>query len=191
MTYDLFCPQCKKICRCHVQTMDETYPVKGENIAIKAQVSFCSECGEEVWNEELDENNLQTAYAAYRTVHGLLQPDEIRHIREKYGISQTLFARILGLGDKTITRYENGSIQDKAQNNLIALVSHPENFKELVEQNQDIIPAPDYERILSALNSLTIRLYVPQEKSIYEYNESAIIITNEFFGGIRKCTKVS
>ena len=156
-----------------------------------ALVSFCSECGEEVWNDELDENNLQKAYTIYRTNHGLLQPYEIYNIREKYGVSQTLFARILGLGDKTITRYENGSIQDKAQNNLIALVSHPENFKELVEQNRSIIPDPDYERILSALNALTIKLYVPQEKNIYEYNDSSIIVTNEFFGGIRKCTKVS
>ena len=190
-TYDLFCPQCNKYCKCNVKTIEETYAVKGDNISINALVSFCSECGEEVWNDELDENNLQNAYTIYRTNHGLLQPHEICNIREKYGVSQILFARILGLGDKTITRYENGSIQDKAQNNLIALVSHPENFKELVEQNRGIILDPDYERILSALNTLTIKLYVPQEKNIYEYNDSSIIVTNEFFGGIRKCMKVS
>lgn len=189
--YNLFCPQCKKLCNCDVRTIKETYPVKGDSITIDALVSFCSECDTEIWNEEHDENNLQTAYSAYRNAHGLLQPDEIRCIREKYGVSQTLFARILGLGDKTITRYENGSIQDKAQNNLIALVAHPENFKELVEQSREIIPASDYERILSALDSLTIKLYIPQEKDIYEYDGSTIIVTNEFFGGRRKCTKVS
>jgi DNA-binding XRE family transcriptional regulator len=32
---------------------------------------------------------------------------EIRATREKYGPSQTALARVLGFGDKTITRYEN------------------------------------------------------------------------------------
>lgn len=62
------------------------------------------------------------AFAIYRQRHGLLQPEEIRRIREKYGLSQVAFAKVLGLGNKTVARYENGSIADMAQNNLIELM---------------------------------------------------------------------
>ena len=79
---------------------------------------------------EYDDDNLRKAYAEYRTRHGLLQPHEIKAIREKYGISQVNFARIIGVEDKTITRYENGSLQDEAINNLIR--DRQSNFPSLI-----------------------------------------------------------
>lgn len=35
-------------------------------------------------------------------------PEEIKKIREQYGLSQRSFAKLLNWGDKTICRYENG-----------------------------------------------------------------------------------
>ena len=74
-------------------------------------------------------------YNEYRKLNSLLLPEEIKSIREKYGVTQVEFAQILGLGDKTITRYENGSLQDTAQNNLIKIVGrNPEEFLKLLKE---------------------------------------------------------
>lgn len=72
----MYCPKCDTDVRSTVREVLETYPVKGEDITIKARVRFCDICGEDIWDDELDSKNLLAAYAKYRKKHGLLQPDE-------------------------------------------------------------------------------------------------------------------
>lgn len=73
-------------------------------------------------------------YNEYRKLNSFLLPEEIKSIREKYGVTQVEFAQILGLGNKTITRYENGSLQNVAHNNLIKIVErNPEEFLKLLK----------------------------------------------------------
>lgn len=164
----MYCPKCEADVTTVVREVQETYPVKGEDIIIVAKVRFCKDCGEDIWDNELDSQNLLSAYAAYRKKHGLLQPSEIRAIREKYGLSQVAFARVLGLGDKTITRYENGSIADMAQNNLILLVQYPSNFKKLLEMNKKKISDTDYKTACAALESLCCSV-VYKEAQVYSF----------------------
>lgn len=131
-----FCLKCGKEAELKKILRAETYPVKGENTEVQATVCLCEECDSEIWNSEVDDENLDKAYRIYRKKHNLLQPEEIKTIREKYGLSQVAFAKILGFGEKTITRYENGSIQDEAPNNLIRLMSNPESFMEIFNLNK-------------------------------------------------------
>lgn len=131
-----FCANCEKEVDFNVVLRQETYPVKAEPITVEAHVCVCTECRQDVWMPEFDDNNLREAYNIYRKNHGLLLPEEIKKIRESYGLSQVAFARILGFGDKTIARYENGSIQDEAPNNLIMLVREPDNFMVLYRHNR-------------------------------------------------------
>ena len=140
----MYCPNCDSEVKGLVRHISESYPVKGENISILAKVRVCECCNEIIWDEELDSQNLLNAFAEYREKHNLLQPEEIRAVREKYGLSQVSFARVLGFGDKTITRYENGSIPDAAQNNVMLLVKQPHNFEILLEQNKSRISPSDY-----------------------------------------------
>ncbi len=126
-----YCPVCDKEQEIIIIEKQETYPVKGVDIEVQAHVCTCSVCHEEIWDPDLDDENLILAYQEYRKQKGLLAPEEIKAIRQSYGLSQTAFAKVLGLGEKTIARYENGSLQDEAQNNLIFLASDPVNFHKL------------------------------------------------------------
>lgn len=69
MDEKIFCLKCKKMRSYTIKTEEETYPVKGENITIQAKVSYCNCCGEQLLNEEVDNENLLTAYAVYRQNH--------------------------------------------------------------------------------------------------------------------------
>lgn len=176
----MYCPNCDSEVESVVRDMSETYPVKGEEVTISAHVRICCCCGEQMWDEELDSKNLQMAFSIYRQRHNLLQPVEIRMIREKYGLSQVAFARILGFGDKTIARYENGSIPDAAQNNLIDLIQHPSNFEELLEKNKEKISEQDYLNARASLDLLRPKiLYKPvpttSNPAIYSTQSSANI----------------
>ena len=128
------CSACNREADTRVEKRFEVYQVKGTPIRIEATVRVCSECGSPLWDSELDNQNLVNAFNEYRAMHHLLMPEEIREIRDMYGLSQKDFARVLGLGEKTITRYENGSLQDEAQNNLILLMKDRKNFEVLLDK---------------------------------------------------------
>ena len=180
----MYCPICEHEVESVVKTVQETYPVKGEDITINAHVCFCACCHSDIWDDVLDAQNLLDAYSAYRTKHGLLNPEDIRAIREKYNLSQTAFARILGLGDKTITRYENGSIPDSAPNNLIFLCQQPSIFENLLEKNKDRISETDYLNARSALEQRTQRIIYSQCNDPYTFEGDNRIVykKNSYWG---------
>ena len=99
-----YCDECGKEVETKVVIKKEAYAVCGETIEIDAQVLVCGECGEEFFCEEFDNATLINAYNEYRRKHKLLLPEEIRKIREQYGLSQRSFAKLLNWGDKTICR---------------------------------------------------------------------------------------
>ena len=114
-----FCEVCGKIVETQIISKQEIYNVCGENIEVCAQILVCANCQEEFYCEELDNATLTAAYNQYRRNHKLLFPEEIKKIREMYGLSQRSFARLLNWGDKTVHRYENRAIQDKVHNSLL------------------------------------------------------------------------
>ncbi|MBR5761833.1 MAG: hypothetical protein IKX87_07385, partial [Lachnospiraceae bacterium] len=87
-----YCEECGKEVNTKIITKKEVYDVCGEAVEVEARVLICAECGEELFCEELDNATLVNAYNEYRKRHKLLLPEEIREIREKYGLSQRSFA---------------------------------------------------------------------------------------------------
>ena len=73
----------------------ERLTIKGEEITVTSTVLVCEKCLNEIFDEELDEANLNAAYSIYRERYHLLPPARIREIREKYGLSQRSLGRIL------------------------------------------------------------------------------------------------
>ena len=186
----MYCPECGEEREIELREERESYPVKNEPTEIMAQVTYCKHCEEQIWNEELDDNNLKEAYKQYRIKHGLLQPEDIKSIREKYKLTQTAFAKILGFGEKTIARYETGSIQDSAQNNLMELANYPDVFELLLKKSVTFIPTSDYERAMGALAKYKPSLVVETKSFSYQTNQIKYKYKykdndeNKYFGGL-------
>ena len=68
--YALKC-QCGEI-ESSVIVKKETIPVRGENIEIESNIRVCNNCGEELFDEELEEDNLSRAYEEYRKKKDIL-----------------------------------------------------------------------------------------------------------------------
>ena len=149
-----YCEECGKEVETKVIIKKETYDVCGEPIEVDAQVLVCAECGEEFYCEEFDNATLINAYNEYRRKHKLLMPEEIKKIREQYGLSQRSFAKLLSWGDKTICRYENGSIQDKAHNSLLLFLREPENMRTYLTENEIILDERQKAKLLDTVDKL-------------------------------------
>ena len=135
-----FCPSCEEFTDVKLETRKQVFNVRGEPIEIEGEVAICQKCGSNIFDEERDSRTLERAYSAYREKHKLLAPDEIRTTREKYGLSQRALSRLLGWGEITIHRYENGAIQDKVHNSTLRLIEDPQNMKKIFEANRSKVP---------------------------------------------------
>lgn len=149
-----YCDACGKEVETKIITRQETLKVCGEDITIDAQILVCAQCGEELFCEELDSATLVNAYNEYRRKHKLLLPNEIKKIREQYGLSQRSFAKLLNWGDKTICRYENGSVQDKAHNSLLLFLREPENMRTYLTENEIALDERQRAKLLDTVEKL-------------------------------------
>lgn len=179
----MICSNCYNENDFEIRNENEIICVRGEEVEVVSKVTYCKKCGRKVWNSDCDDDNLKNAYNVYRKKHNLLQPKEIVEIREKYGITQTTYAKVLGLGEKTIARYENGAIQDTAQNNLMLLSRNINNFKTLFEKQIDKLDENEISKIKE-----TLAKYEPKVK-FTKYN-TELKMNEYYYGGFtneQKC----
>ncbi|ERM92511.1 XRE family transcriptional regulator [Caldanaerobacter subterraneus subsp. yonseiensis KB-1] len=161
-----FCPVCGKEQETKVIEKEEISNVRGDEIKALARIRVCSVCGEELFDEELEEENIQRVYDIYRKKHGILSPDEIRNIRESYGLSQRAFAKLLGIGEASIARYETGALPEKSLSNMILLLKDPKNMEKLLEKNEDALSQREKARLLRRLEEMSERIKtitIPEE----------------------------
>lgn len=63
---------------------------------------------------------------------GLLIPQQIKAIREKYSLTRQAFAELTGIGITSLARWENGElIQNKSSDTLLRFLEEPNNYKAL------------------------------------------------------------
>lgn len=154
MKKELFCHVCDDYKAVDIIRKKEVYNVKDEEIEIEAEVCICQTCGEELFDKELDALNIERAFMVYRKKHGLLSPDQIKIIRETYGLSQRAFSKLLKWGEITMHRYEMGAVQDKAHNNTLILLKNPENMLNILDNNPGILSPLKEKNLREKINEL-------------------------------------
>lgn len=160
---------------------EETYPVLGENTTILASVKVCEDCGEEVFDFKLDDENLKRAFKKYKRNHALMTADEICALRKKYNISQRTLATLIGCSQATVVRYENGSIQNNTHNNIMRMLLKPENMADLLEIKEEELSKKEVSsirRALVQLNSSEARL----SSMLDDFGEYLYIASDQYSG---------
>lgn len=150
----VFCPQCEETIKADLIQKEEAFAVKGDKVSVLSSVLVCPKCKNEIFDEDLDEANLQAAYNEYRKKRDLLLPSKIKEIREKYGLSQRALGRLLEWGEITMNRYESGEIQDAAHNEVLELIEDPQNMKVLFEKNMHFLPPTTREQLKQRIDNL-------------------------------------
>ncbi|SEB04063.1 type II toxin-antitoxin system antitoxin SocA domain-containing protein [Pedobacter hartonius] len=95
----------------------------------------CEDCGEEFTTNEADHITLIQVHNQYRERNGIPFVEEIRDIREKYGLSASKMSEVLRLGENGYGNYEKGEIPTPAIGALIKTAERPENFLSLLKSH--------------------------------------------------------
>ena len=135
-----YCANCRDERDVRIDQRRESFNVRGDAIEVESNVAVCLECDEDVFVERLDEQNLTRAYDAYRRKHDLLTVAEIKEMRVRYGLTQRGLAQLLGWGQVTVNRYENGAIQTRGHDQLLRLLQAPENLRRVLERADGLQP---------------------------------------------------
>lgn len=165
------CLNCEKeVLLEHIKTTEEIY-IKGETITVPVDFYKCSECHEEIENPDAPDE-LILAYKEYRRRHGMIQPEDIRMVRKKYGLTQNELSSLLGWGGATLSRYENGALQDEAHDKTLHLIMNPENVLTLIEKTPTAVEFSKRSQLIDRLNMLRRDFfylqYVCSLKNFYE-----------------------
>ena len=102
----------------------------------------CRECGEEFYlPSQMDASQIRAA-DRIRAEDDLLEPAEIRAIRESLGLTQRKFEILLRVGPKTVVRWERGTVfQNRATDTLLRVIREfPEAARFLAERSGVSLP---------------------------------------------------
>jgi putative zinc finger/helix-turn-helix YgiT family protein len=113
-------------------TKPEIVKVVDDEIMVDASYWLCYDCKSEFKNMFDGNSYLLNAYNIYREKHNMLMPEEIKAIREQYGLTQEELASLLGWDKKSIARYERGSLQDSSHDRMLKLLKEPVAFLRLI-----------------------------------------------------------
>lgn len=110
--------------------------VRNRTARVPEQFWRCSSCGEEHLSPEQMRAAQERAVRAIRAEEGLLQADEISTLRHALGLTQAEFELLLGVGPKTVVRWERGTVfQSRAMDTLLRVLrDHPEVSRSLVRE---------------------------------------------------------
>lgn len=113
-------------------TEKRTMDFRKERFQIVFHYYKCQESGEQFTTTSMDEVNLNQLYNQYRDKFNIPFPDEITAIRQKYGISATKMAAVLGFGTNSYRQYEAGEMPSVSNARLIQIIADPNKFIDML-----------------------------------------------------------
>lgn len=130
MTGGPVCPETGKPMVRDTRPMTINY--KGQSATIQMPGWYCDEFGESIHTGE----DMKVSDAALKELKNnvdLLNPQEVKRIRTKIGLTQREAGAIFGGGPNAFQKYEQGTVTvSKPMSNLLRLLEkHPEDVEEL------------------------------------------------------------
>jgi putative zinc finger/helix-turn-helix YgiT family protein len=146
------CPGCERETLFRIETRRDEHTIRGEKLLLDLPVLCCSECGIELFDEELTTKALREAYDEVRKRKGMPTPEELKKLRTDMGLSQRDFAKLLGWSHITIHRYENGGLPGEAHATVLDMIRNDRSYVlKLLEKNAESFDANVVPEIKSKL----------------------------------------
>lgn len=132
------CPYCDQVTELEKIEGADNIKVRGEMITVTSNFFRCKQCGQDFDDPKSEEDSLDAAYREYRRRYDMLQPEDIRKLREDFNLTQKELCELLSWGEVTISRYEKGKLQDSAHDTMLHLIQNPINMLDLINKKQNI-----------------------------------------------------
>jgi len=134
MEKEYYCDFCQIKTNSFTTQKITVFTYKSKTLNIESFQRICSNCGNQVYDFELDNQTSMNAIREYNKQYGIIG-QEIASFRRNLNLSQSSFAKILGLAKKTLVSYENSFAipNDHYTQLLRAVMKNPKILPELAQ----------------------------------------------------------
>lgn len=129
----------------------EKMEFRGEEFLVHGQYYRCKDTGEKFSTEEQDTATLNDLYSQYRIKHGIPFPDEIRAIRQRYGMNYSQIGKLLGFGVNQWAKYEAGQVPSESNGRLISALRRKDATLSLLKDLKELFDKPEYEKMMNLI----------------------------------------
>lgn len=160
---------------------------KGIKIDTYENVAVCSNCKNDLYIDNIENENTIRINEAYRDKAGIITANDIISLREKYNISQRELTAILGFGKMTINSYEKGRVPTKSQSDYLKLlISNEQEFINKVKEayNKKDITKKTYSKVIE--NSTQVAVHKKDIQEIYrDYINTNLMRRPDIYNGYK------
>jgi putative zinc finger/helix-turn-helix YgiT family protein len=112
-----------------------SFEVRGESVLVGGiEHGACEQCAEVYLSLDAAEQLQIAALGKAKAARGLLSPSEIRELRQSLSLSQAAFEDLLGVGAKTVVRWEKGTVfQSATADRLMRLLRYMPALSEVLK----------------------------------------------------------
>lgn len=147
-----------------------TVSYRGEAISYEKFFYHCVDTGMEFTDEELEKANLKRIYDTYRLRHGIPTAEELKKMRERYGIPSSAMSIILGLGENQFGLYEEGTVPTLSVGKLLALAADPAIMRGMLQFARGAFSEKLYNKYYEAiLTAMQPASYVAEVSGLFDY----------------------
>jgi len=161
---------------------DVKLPFRKDEFAVVYHYYLCQDTKEKFTDDDLDNINLIQVHNQYREKYGIPFPEEIKNIREKYNISASKMAEILGFGPNTYRLYESGEMPSVSNGRLILSVDQPAEFIRQVEASSHILSSKEAKRYIETAKYLETQEKIDYWDKLFEQQLLNFDKPNEYSG---------
>jgi len=153
----------------HTEPATVTY--RGETISYDKSFYHCVDTGLEFADDELEQKNLKNIYDTYRRLHGIPSAEDLKKMRERYGIPSSAMSIILGLGENQFGLYEEGTVPVPSVGRLLALAMEPANMRDMLLVARSSFSDKQYAKYYSAIAaSMHPAIYETEGMRLMDYS---------------------
>lgn len=118
---------------------DRELQMGNRSAVVEHELYRCAACAEEYLTPDQMDEVQRRASARIREEEGLLLPEEIRALRERLALTQREFEKLLGVGQKTVARWERGTVfQNPSTDALLRVLQSIPDAVEFLAQRHGV-----------------------------------------------------
>ena len=122
----------------HSHTFKYGSGASAADLTVRVPIRRCDDCDFDYLDDEAE----RIMHEAVCHHLGVLTPSEVRGIREYHGLSRAAFAKITGIGEASLGRWENGiKVQTPANDRYLRLLAQP-SILGLLQEAEGVASVP-------------------------------------------------
>lgn len=170
-----------------VSTVEE-HEFRKEKFLVHVRYYVCEDTGEKFTTTEQDELLFNELYSQYRVNHSIPFPEEIKAIRQYYGLNYQQITKVLGFGINQYAQYEKGQMPSESNGKMLSAIMNQQFMLHLIEDSKAEFEDDEYNKVYQSVLSAKLKPESEVQKRLI-FRDTSRSIYNGF--GVLSVRKVS